>query len=266
MNLEDVCRPCRAGLHDECSHSFDGTLAEDQECCCGGEFDLLDAYWKMVAEDAAVRKAAGVVGDKPAGAKNALMPGTPVVEKMRGDSGYIHPDAWPSEKNLGELTDPESTGRKRVVRMYPIETGMVCEWARRKYAGGGPAPIIGCMGNPATDQHHGPDKNTLNNAKASRGVGTTENVHLVCSDCHNAWHAANDPFYGDYDRIADQARPWLPYSELPWGPQDDSTEAPFEELVAVEKQREERRKKRGRTTRGRNSVARTDADTSITDE
>src|SRR5690606_5035839 len=108
---------------------------------------------------------------------------------------------------IGTLSDPASTGRKRVAEMYPIPVGLVCEWANKQHCGGGVEPIVGCLGNPATDIHHGPDKNTLNNAKVSRGIGVQENVHLVCSFCHNTWHARNNSFYPDYDRIEDQAKP-----------------------------------------------------------
>jgi len=45
----------------------------------------------------------------------------------------------------------------------PIKPGSVCEWAWLLQAGGGVVPIMGCPGRPASDRHHGPDKNTLNN-------------------------------------------------------------------------------------------------------
>jgi hypothetical protein len=89
--------------------------------------------------------------------------------------------------------------------MAPIMTGMRCEWAGLKHAGGGVIPILGCRDNTIADvktneqaeeagvdevghRHHGPDKAVLNNA-----VGV--NFHRVCSRCHNRWHAINDPFY-----------------------------------------------------------------------
>jgi len=86
-----------------------------------------------------------------------------------------------------DITDPHSTGRKRAAVLYPIEDGMICEWAKLKFACGGKFPIVGCIGNPATHRHHGPDKNTLNNE-----VG---NVHRICVHCHNRWHTRNDPVY-----------------------------------------------------------------------
>lgn len=116
-----------------------------------------------------------------------------------------------------EVTDARSTGRKRAVMLAPILTGMRCEWAGLRSAGGGPVPIVGCEGNllddvksqaqvrpPATHVghiHHGPDKATLNNA-----VGA--NLHRVCAVCHNRWHAANDDFYA---KRQDANKPFLPF-------------------------------------------------------
>lgn len=95
----------------------------------------------------------------------------------------------PTKENH-EVTDVESTGRKRAAVAYPIEPGVtICEWAKLKFAGGGVSPIIGCNGNHATDRHHGPDKSTLNNSGG--------NVHRICSPCHNRWHTRNDEHYGD---------------------------------------------------------------------
>lgn len=107
-------------------------------------------------------------------------------------------------KEGSEMKDPLSTGRKRAAEAAPIHAGMVCEWKRLKFAGGGPVPIQGCPGNPATDRHHGPDKSVLNNE-----VGV--NLHRICSTCHNRWHAANDRFYGKgkEDR-PDNGAEWLP--------------------------------------------------------
>ena len=91
-------------------------------------------------------------------------------------------------KSPEEMADPTSTGRKRAAILKPIESGMVCEWKLLARAGGGAIPIIGCVGNPAKHIHHGPDKDTTNN--------NDENLHRVCSECHNRWHSLNDPFYG----------------------------------------------------------------------
>lgn len=99
------------------------------------------------------------------------------------------------EWNVGEpeaedkvYTDPISTGRKRAAKLFPIENGKVCEWAYYKNVGGGFEPIMGCPGRPATNIHHGPDKDTMNNDRET-------NISIICEYCHNKWHVANDKFY-----------------------------------------------------------------------
>jgi hypothetical protein len=89
-----------------------------------------------------------------------------------------------------DVRDPKSTGRKRAAVAFPLEEGMKCEWSQLKFAGGGFYPIVGCASNFATNRHHGPDKNTLNNVEG--------NVHRICAFCHNRWHARNDPLYSEH--------------------------------------------------------------------
>jgi hypothetical protein len=126
----------------------------------------------------------------------------------------------PSHRVLSpdELTDDVSAGRKRAAMVAAILTGMTCEWAGLKFAGGGAVPILGCKdhtiaGVKGTEAakamgadegghiHHGPDKAVLNNA-----VGT--NLHRICTTCHNRWHAANDDFYAKTRPHV--SRPYLP--------------------------------------------------------
>lgn len=126
-------------------------------------------------------------------------------------------------KEAHDITDVQSTGRKRAALMYPLEEGMICEWAKLKSAGGGVVPIIGCLGNPATDRHHGPDKNTLNN--------TPENVHRICSPCHNLWHARNDEFYGVRPAGTE---PFIPLDGFHWVHHDKETLAETDELVRAQ--------------------------------
>jgi len=112
------------------------------------------------------------------------------------------------QKAPEDMKDPLSSGRKRAAEILPdtlLET-MICEWALLKKAGGGVYPIEGCHGNKATDRHHGPDKNTLNN---ERGV----NLHGICSFCHNRWHAKNDPTYQEPRPVGQS---WTPNGE--WSP------------------------------------------------
>lgn len=110
-------------------------------------------------------------------------------------------------KDESDMVDPESTGRKRASALLPKEMmeGMICEWALLKEAGGGINPIKGCHGNKATDRHHGPDKNTLNNERRI-------NLHAICSFCHNEWHAKNDATYSG-ERPKDDT-PWIPVGEF----------------------------------------------------
>lgn len=110
-------------------------------------------------------------------------------------------------KDLDEMTDPESAGRKRAAALLPkeiLET-MICEWSMLKEAGGGQFPIKGCHNNKATDRHHGPNKNTLDN---ERGI----NLHAICAYCHNRWHAANDSSYVG-ERPKD-GTPWIPVGDF----------------------------------------------------
>lgn len=123
-------------------------------------------------------------------------------------------------KEASEITDVQSTGRKRAALAYPITEGMICEWARLAKAGGGVKPIIGCLGNAATDRHHGPDKNTLNN--------TEGNVHRICATCHVRWHAANDEFYGARPAGTE---PFIPLDGYPWSGHDPETKATDEEIA-----------------------------------
>lgn len=126
-------------------------------------------------------------------------------------------------KDAESVRDITSTGRKRAAQVKPIEAGMVCEWAGLKYAGGGVLPIIGCAGNLATNIHHGPDKNTLNNE--------WENLHRICATCHNRWHEQNDPFYGERPQ---DGTAFLPLSgEMK--PHDPETKATEQEIADYEK-------------------------------
>lgn len=255
----DACVACIAGFHDECSAVLP---AEEWECCCGGTVTLREVHLLHTAAEAALAK--GIFGDDEPPKTDRADTAKAVEAPKRGQSGYIHQDAWGSTKNIGELVDPESTGRKRMVKLYPIAVGQVCEWAGLANAGAEfmPVGIVGCVNNPATDLHHGPDKNTLNNEKASRGVGDRENIHVICSECHNSTHAANDELYPPYDRIDDQERPWLPIYPDDWAP-EAPRKATVEELFAEEERRANDRKRRGRKTRGRNSRARGEVDTSV---
>lgn len=127
-----------------------------------------------------------------------------------------------------DITDIISTGRKRAAMMYPIFKDMKCEWAGLKFAGGGVEPIMGCVGSviqPSKgpdkgDRHHGPDKNVINNAP--------DNVHRICSTCHNRWHALNNKYYGPRPS-ADV--PFMPLEEYICKKHDPETRATDEEIA-----------------------------------
>lgn len=194
--VHDPCFGCRNGFHNECSGFW---TSDTDECGCGG---------------AVIFTASGEVkssGDKDSAAGSDL------------DTGYVD-DGYDGYKDIDNYKDPLSTGRKRAAVMYPIAPGQVCEWAGLKFAGGGVVPIVGCVGRPASDRHHGPDKNTMNNAPG--------NVHRICDYCHNTWHGANDPHYGERP---DHTLPFVPAGE--YKEHDATTKATTEEIIAAEQQR-----------------------------
>lgn len=95
----------------------------------------------------------------------------------------------PRVPKRANLKDPESTGRKRAAKLYPIENGAACEWQRKKNCGGGRRPIIGCYDGIQQHRHHGPVKRTTRNELG--------NVHRICDDCHVHWHELNDLIYDE---------------------------------------------------------------------
>ncbi len=110
----------------------------------------------------------------------------------------------PKFKEASEVLDPVSAGRKRAAALIPQTEGAICEWAGLRFAGGGPRPIIGCVGNPAKARHHGPDKDTFNNERFI-------NLHHICETCHNRWHGENDRYYNEPRPVGMGA--WLPAEE-----------------------------------------------------
>lgn len=146
----------------------------------------------------------------------------------------------------GDIKDPLSTGRKRAAVVMPIMTGMVCQWAGLKWAGGGAHPIVGCRGNTLAEvkkhadlpegidsrgeRHHGPNKAVLDN---SPGL----NLHGICSECHHRWHELNDPTYEGERREAEFE--WLPaepyYPHDPFTKADEIEQAASDEFWATDK-------------------------------
>lgn len=112
-------------------------------------------------------------------------------------------------KEIHEMKDAASTGRKRAATLYPLFKDQPCEWQGKKNCGGGKHPIVGCIDGLQQARHHGPIKDTRRN--------DPNNVHRISTDCHNRWHTLNDAVYDE-----------TLYSTLPHVPEF----ATFEELVS----------------------------------
>jgi hypothetical protein len=191
------------GFHGECGKLWDPTSDFDGgDCCCDGE-EFFGAATPALVDDE----------------------GTPLDAYFDGFTG---------SKPLSEYADPISTGRKEAAAKFPISKGLVCEWAWLKNAGGGALPIIGCPGYPATDIHHGPDKNTMRNVPG--------NVHRICVNCHNRWHGANDPLYPKVRPPADQ--PFIPDDGV-YEEHDPLTKATDAEVFEAEGKRRDDSRRHG---------------------
>jgi len=199
------CFGCRAGFHNECESVW--LEIAEEECCCGGEVTF-DAGGNVRID--------AVDGAEFTGVEKDI------------DYGYVGEESG-FTKNLADYKDPVSTGRKKAAEVAPITVGQLCEWAGLKHAGGGLKPIVGCIGRPASDRHHGPDKNTMNNI-----LGT--NLHRICDHCHNTWHALNDPGYGPRP---EHTKPFIPEGILgvDWFAHDPNTRATTEEVIEAEAKR-----------------------------
>lgn len=203
---DSPCLGCRLGFHNECDEIWLQQF-DEMICCCGGEV-VFDAAGNVRVSSDEIN-----ITDN----------------EKEIDSGYLNSDSYGGTKSLGDFTDPISTGRKLAARVAPIEVGLLCEWAGLARAGGGTKPVVGCIGRPASDRHHGPDKNTMNN---ELGV----NLHRICDHCHNTWHALNDPDYGERP---DQTKPFIPQGELgvDWFAHDPTTRATTEQIIEAETKR-----------------------------
>jgi hypothetical protein len=103
-------------------------------------------------------------------------------------------------KNIEDMKDPHSTGRKRAAHLYPLFKDSSCEWSLKENCGGGSYPIIGCTNGKQEARHHGPVKDTRRNEPG--------NVHRICALCHNRWHTLNDEEYSEevYSKTSHQPR------------------------------------------------------------
>lgn len=207
IEITHMCLACAAGLYEECTNP---EVVQDYT----GEWIIPCAVrFQFVEQEVAV--------------------------KRKGEIG--RPLSDPSA-----ITDPLSTGRKRAKIAIPGQTGMVCQWAGLKWAGGGVQPIVGCAGNKLAEfkknedkpegidsrieRHHGPNKAVLDNA-----VGV--NLHGICSDCHHRWHELNDDAYEGTRPPAEFE--WLPaepyYAHDPFTKADDEEREMSESWWAINK-------------------------------
>lgn len=235
LDPDSVCIPCRAGMHNECDLSFTDMLEDDQECCCRGDFHYglykdLDANLEKILNNAAAADAV----------------------HTEVNYGYLRPEDAPGlTKDIDALVDALSTGRKMADRIQKELEGqhLKCEWAGLRNAGGGVEPIVGCIGNPASALHHGPDKNTLNNRRLPGEPDC--NLHWICPDCHNRWHAKNDKYYdarpthdivdaktGETRTVVDASVPFTPVRGISRY-HDPVTTVPEAELFQIELRRRE---------------------------
>jgi hypothetical protein len=104
-----------------------------------------------------------------------------------------------------------SAGRKRAAILYPINEGESCDWQGLANCGGGKFPITGCLNGKQQHRHHGPIKNTSHNEDT--------NIHRICDNCHNLWHAKNDPVYSEeeYALLPHEPRQSTPAEKLARG-------------------------------------------------
>lgn len=239
ITVETLCSSCMLGHHSECDEAWialqEGT--DWTQCCCWRSDAVLLLSQKERAERLSSSGGSGYVATDGSNvsADDAFVA---AIETYIPDfNGNKHPS---------DYKDPLSTGRKMAAEAAPIAPGMICEWAWLAKAGGGVVPIVGCPGRPASDRHHGPDKNTLHNQ-----VGV--NLHRICDWCHNQWHAKNDPFYGPRptreDGSIDANQPFVPVDEngdpLPIEQHDPITRAPDDEVYAEDAARRAEARRHG---------------------
>jgi len=125
----------------------------------------------------------------------------PIVDKKkRSWRKELARDKKRRTKSTRKLKDPESTGRKRAAKLYPLDKDAPCEWQGLdpwdvQEVSGSRLPFGPCEDGKQLNRHHGPDKNPLNNEKG--------NVHRICTRDHNLWHMLNDEDYDWSGRTSD---------------------------------------------------------------
>jgi hypothetical protein len=167
--MAEICIPCWKGLHGACN-----ALYFDDQCSCD--------HKQTSTTQAAVGSFKSLIGN----ALN-LDPEEPDTRSTTR--------APRRQKDDQAVTDPQSTGRKRAAKLYPLrtETGdpIPCDLANKKsptLPGYYKVQIDGCGIRQGQSRHHW-SYNTLDNERS--------NIGLLCHSCHNLIHARNDEFKAD---------------------------------------------------------------------
>jgi hypothetical protein len=214
-----ACIYCKLHMCFMCDKPKDN----DENCCCDGTYGI--ATFSSLVKTSKEPKEPGIIG-RPRKEDADYPPGTPLSKVTVGHREQFKDREYqmgrPFSKDT-ELLSPTESGRQRAIDIAPIPTGYMCEWSGLLYAGGGIEPIVGCIGNDASNRHHGPSKSTLDNA-----VGV--NLHRICPTCHNRWHSLNDQYYGERPK---DGSAYLPLEENGKPKEHDRyTEASPEDIVA----------------------------------
>lgn len=108
-----------------------------------------------------------------------------------------NPELAKNVKNDYALKDPQSTGRKRAAKLFPLDKERDCEFLGKTHAGAIPGlrGIDGCSIRPNStpgkqQARHHLDYDTLNN--------DPDNVVRICHSCHRVIHEANDSHKDQY--------------------------------------------------------------------
>jgi hypothetical protein len=165
--------PCWRGLHGACNAIY----VEGVVCDCDHKHTAVPA-----------------VGSFKSQIGRILNLDDPPTENQKPDS----PAPTRRLKDDQSVTDPQSTGRKRAAKLYPLRTStgdpIPCDLAGKKaptLPGYYKVQIDGCgvrqgsLAANAQSRHHW-SYNTLDNERS--------NIGLLCHSCHNLIHARNDEY------------------------------------------------------------------------
>lgn len=166
-----ICISCWRGMHGACNALF-----FDDPCEC--DHAPMDAFGAVGPFKSQIGEALNLDPEEPDSTKT--------TRRLKDDQA---------------VTDPQSTGRKRAAKLYPLRTEdgnpIPCDLAGRT------APTLptyykvqidgcgirqGSIKANAQSRHHW-SYNTLDNERS--------NIGLLCHSCHNLIHSRNDEFKAD---------------------------------------------------------------------